>query len=286
LLARLNAGKVYLADSVAQARQHFFRRGNLIALRELALRRVADRVNADVLVSRISHAIRTVWPTRELLMVCVSADSAQEALIREGARLAQQWQTPWIVLHVDTPSESGQIKAQEALVRLAASAQHAGAEFANIAGQDVAHTVLAYARQRNATKLILGNSSARSRWPWRPALSERLARSNPEIGLLLVRVDTVQRPIRPLELETPMAQGKALSIASIICVVTTLLAEQLLPFFELSNVIMLFLITVVFTALRLGRLAGVWASLLSVAFFDFFFVEPRYSFSVTDTQYV
>ncbi|MEZ7809807.1 DUF4118 domain-containing protein [Alcaligenes phenolicus] len=286
LLSRLSAGKVYLADSVAHARQNFFRRGNLIALRELALRRVADRVNADVHVYRISHAIRTVWPTRELLMVCVSADSAQEALIREGARLAQQLQTPWIVLHVDTPQESGQIKAQEALVRLAASAQHAGAEFANIAGQDVAHTILAYARQRNATKLILGNSSARSIWPWRTRLSERLARSNPEIGLLLLRMDTVQRPIRPLELEQPMVQGKALSIASIICVVTTLLAEKLLPFFELSNVIMLFLITVVFIALRLGRLAGVWASLLSVAFFDFFFVEPRYSFSVTDTQYV
>lgn len=286
LLSRLNAGKVYLVDSVAHARQNFFRRGNLIALRELALRRVADRVNADVHVYRISHAIRTVWPTRELLMVCVSADSAQEALIREGARLAQQLQTPWIVLHVDTPQESGQIKAQEALVRLAASAQHAGAEFANVAGQDVAHTILAYARQRNATKLILGNSAARSILPWRTSLSERLARSNPEIGLLLLRMDTVQRPIRPLELEQPMAQGKALLIASVICVVTTLLAEQLLPFFELSNVIMLFLITVVFIALRLGRLAGVWASLLSVAFFDFFFVEPRYSFSVTDTQYV
>lgn len=286
LLSRLNAGKVYLADSVAHARQNFFRRGNLIALRELALRRVADRVNADVHVYRISHAIRTVWPTRELLMVCVSADSAQEALIREGARLAQQLQTPWIVLHVDTPQESGQIKAQEALVRLAASAQHAGAEFANIAGQDVAHTILAYARQRNVTKLILGNSSARSAWPWRTSLSERLARSNPEIGLLLLRMDTVQRPIRPLELERPMAQGKALSIASIICVATTLLAEQLLSFFDLSNVIMLFLITVVFIALRLGRLAGAWASLLSVAFFDFFFVAPRYSFSVTDTQYV
>lgn len=83
-----------------------------------------------------------------------------------------------------------------------------------------------------------------------------------------------------------MAQGKALSIASVVCVITAILAKQLLPFFELSNVIMLFLITVVFIALRLGRLAGVWASLLSVAFFDFFFVEPRYSFSVTDTQYV
>ena len=284
LLARLSAGKVYLPDSAAQAKQNFFRRGNLIALRELALRRVADRVNADVHVYRISHAIRTVWPTRELLMVCVSANSAQEALIREGARLAQQLQTPWIVLHVDTPQESGQIKAQEALVRLAACAQHAGAEFANLAGQDVAHTILAYARQRNATKLILGNSS--TRFSWRPALSERLARSNPEIGLLLVRVEGVSKPIRTLELEPPVAQGKALLIASAICVATAFLAEQLSRFFDLSNVIMLFLITVVFIALRLGRLAGVWASLLSVAFFDFFFVEPRFSFSVSDTQYV
>ncbi|MGE8355866.1 MAG: two-component system sensor histidine kinase KdbD, partial [Microvirgula sp.] len=128
LLARLNAGKVYLPPSAMQARQHFFRRGNLIALRELALRRVADRVNADVRVYRISHAIRTVWPTRELLMVCVSADSAQEALIREGARLALQLQTPWVVLHVDPPHESGDIKAQEALLHLAACAQHAGAD--------------------------------------------------------------------------------------------------------------------------------------------------------------
>ncbi|WP_341666852.1 sensor histidine kinase KdpD [Alcaligenes sp. SDU_A2] len=286
LLARLNAGKVYLAPSAAQARQNFFRRGNLIALRELALRRVADRVNADVHIYRISHAIRTVWPTRELLMVCVSADAAQEALIREGARLAQQLQTPWIVLHVDLPQESDHAKAQEALVRLAASAQHAGAEFANVAGQDVAHTILAYARQRNATKLIMGNTTARLTLPWRPRLAERIARTNPEMGLVLLRIDAVQRPIRPLELEQPMEQAKALSIATLVCVATTLLAEQLLRFFDLSNVIMLFLITVVFIALRLGRLAGVWASLLSVAFFDFFFVEPRFSFSVTDTQYV
>src|SRR5690606_7135785 len=146
LLSRLNAGKVYLADSVAHARQNFFRRGNLIALRELALRRVADRVNADVHVYRISHAIRTVWPTRELLIVCVSAGSAREALLRAGACLAKRLLTSWIVLGVDRLQGNGHITAQEALVRLAASAQHAGAELAIIGGQDVAHTILAYAR--------------------------------------------------------------------------------------------------------------------------------------------
>ena len=89
LLARLNAGKVYLPISIERARQNFFRRGNLIALRELALRRVADRVNADVRTYRVSNAIRTVWPTRECLLVCVQADRSQEKLVREGARLAE-----------------------------------------------------------------------------------------------------------------------------------------------------------------------------------------------------
>lgn len=286
LLERLESGKVYLAPSVAQARQHFFRRGNLIALRELALRRMADRVNADVRGYRISHAIRTVWPTRELLMVCVSAHDSQEVLIREGARLAQQWQTAWIVLHVGQPQESEQPQAQEALARLAVSAQHAGAEFAHISGQDRAQAILAYARQRNASKLILGNARRPVAWSFRPGLAERIARTGPEMGLMLLRTDSAHPRRHFWTLNWPKRQGGALVVASAICILTTLVAAQLLSVFDLSNVIMLFLITVVFIALRLGRLAGVWASVLSVAFFDFFFVEPRLSFSVTDTQYV
>src|SRR5260370_3034927 len=81
----------------------FFRPGNLIALRELALRRVADRVNSDVRTYRISHAIRTGWPTRELLMGCVSADRSQEKLVREGARLTQRLQAKWILCAVHPP---------------------------------------------------------------------------------------------------------------------------------------------------------------------------------------
>lgn len=285
LLARLSAGKVYLPPSAAQARQNFFRRGNLIALRELALRRMADRVNADVHVYRISHAIRRVWPTRELLMVCVSADASQEALIREGARLAQQLQAPWIVLHVDLPHEHGNFKAQEALLRLAASAQHVGAEFVNIAGQDVGQMILGYARQRNATKLVMGNAAARMPIPFRRGWAERVARANPEMGIVLVRIDGVSgRPLR-WTFEKPPEPAKALGLATLACVATSVLASQLLQFFDHSNVVMLFLLTVVAIALMLGRLAGAWASLLSVGCFTFFFVEPRFSFSIRDTQY-
>lgn len=157
LLARLSAGKVYLPVSIERARQNFFRRGNLIALRELALRRVADRVNADVRTYRVSHAVKTVWPTQEMLMVCVSADRSQERLIREGARLAQRLQTKWIVVHVDRPYHGDDTKAREALQSIASAAQAAGAEFANLPGQDVADTLLDFARRRNVTKLIVGN---------------------------------------------------------------------------------------------------------------------------------
>lgn len=286
LLERLNAGKVYLAPSVLQAKQNFFRKGNLIALRELALRRMADRVNADVRVYRVSNAIRRVWPTKELLMVCVRADGSQETLIREGARLAQQLQAQWIVLHVDQPQESEDAKAQAALSGLASSAQEVGAEFVNIAGQDTARTILNYARQRNVTKLIVGNTNARSFTSFAPRLGERIARLDPELGLLLLRTDRAKRTLQRSRGDQAGRNLRALSIASVACLLVTAAASQLLRFFDLSNVVMLFLITVVFITLRLGRIAGIWASLLSVGFFDFFFVEPRYSFTVADTQYL
>jgi two-component system sensor histidine kinase KdpD len=287
LLARMNAGKVYLPVSIERARQNFFRRGNLIALRELALRRVADRVNADVRTYRVSHAIKTVWPTQELLMVCVSADRSQEKLVREAGRLAQRLQAKWIVVHVDQPYQNNDARSREALLVIAKTAQSAGAEFANVPGQDITEAILDYARKRNATKLIIGNTARRRIFTFKRRLQERLARANPEIGLLLLSVDEVRATRRVHWIpEEPQTQIAALGIATLACGAATFLASQLVGFFDLSNVVMLFLVTTVFIALRLGRLAGAWASLLSVGCFDFFFVEPKLSFAVTDTQYI
>ncbi|WP_448955097.1 DUF4118 domain-containing protein [Labrys neptuniae] len=286
LLARMNAGKVYLPVSVERARQNFFRRGNLIALRELALRRVADRVNSDVRTYRISHAIQAVWRTQELLMVCVSADRSQEKLVREGARLAQRLQTKWVVVHVDQPHQGDDARAREILLTIATAAQKAGAEFANIPGQDVAATLLSYARKRNATKLILGNPAKSRSIPFRPRLSERIARADPEMGLILLGVEENRRLSGRRSPGLSPGLARSLLIATAACGVTTAMAGWLLRVFDLSNVVMLFLMTVVFVAMRMGRIAGIWTSILCVACFDFFFVEPTLSFAVTDTQYV
>ncbi|VVE89171.1 sensor histidine kinase [Pandoraea bronchicola] len=286
LLSRLSAGKVYLPPSAAQAKENFFRRGNLIALRELALRRVADRVNADVRSYRISNAIRKVWRTREMLMVCVGADASHDALIREGARLAKHMQTPWIVLHVDLPRESNDAKAQGVLLHLADCAKRLGGEFCSIPAQDTVQAILNYSKRRNVTKLILGNRVSRARFLFKPRLTERVARSNPEIDLLLINVadDPTQRARLTLGGHANLATS--VGIATGVCVITTLIASGLLRVFDLSNVVMLFLIAVVLVALRLGRIAGVWASVVAVASFDYFFVEPTFSFAVTDTQYL
>jgi two-component system, OmpR family, sensor histidine kinase KdpD len=287
LLARLDAGKVYLPVSANHARQNFFRKGNLIALRELALRRVADRVNTDVRSYRTYNAIRTIWPTRERLMVCVRADPSQENLMREAARLAQRLQADWIVVHVDQPNRDQEHDAREVLLNLAKSAETLGAEFANVPGEDIVGTLLDYARARNATKLVMGFGTGPSKRPWRLHLSEQIARADPGLDLVLLNPGkpTAARA-RPKETTAPTSYARSLGLATLVCGLTTFVAGELLRVFDLSNVVMLFLVTVVFVALRLGRVAGVWAALMSVACLDFFFVEPRLSFAVSDTQYI
>lgn len=286
LLARLTTGKVYVASTVHHAKNNFFRRGNLIALRELALRRVADRVNADVRTYQVSHAIRTVWPTRELLVVCVSADVSQEGLIREGARLAARLRAKWLVVHVESPQHAQSLKIQQALAVLATAAQHVGVEFVNISGHDTAKTLAHFVRQRNVTKLIVG-SGANTASIFRPrGLAQKVGSLSPQTSLILLNVGSGRASEPRWTFTLPKTQFGALFTATAACLVTTTVAGWLLRFFDLSNVVMLFLVAVVFIALKLGRLSGALASILSVAFFDFFFVEPRFSFAVTDTQYI
>ncbi|MBO9355462.1 DUF4118 domain-containing protein [Bordetella petrii] len=287
LLVRLESGKVYLDAAAKHARQNFFRKGNLIALRELALRRVADRVNSDVRSYRISNAIHNVWPTHERLMVCVRTGPTQDALLREGARLAQRLQADWIVVHVDELRRGRTHEEREDLRDLSEAARALGAEFSNVPGENIADTLLEYARTRNVTKMIIGRSFPRHRWPWRTDIADRIGRANPEIGLILVGSETPARPrARAKESVDSSTHARALGLATVFCGLTTLAASWLLRVFDLSNVVMLFLLVVVFIALRLGRLAGGWAALLSVGLLNFFFVEPRLSFSVSDTQYL
>lgn len=285
LLARLSAGKVYVPASIQNARQHFFRKGNLIALRELALRRVADRVNVDVRTYRLSKSVENVWPTRERLMVCVSTAETQQQLIAEGARLAQRLQAECLVVHIQSSTESE--SDRNAVYSLARQAEALEAEFLNVTGDDITEAILEWAHSNNVTKLVLGYRGRRWNSLWHSQLAERIARANPGIGIILVPANSSRStPKLFTRSNHPEANIRSFLLATGACVLTLCITEVLSKYFDPPNLLALFILTVVVVSLRLGWAVAIWAALMSVACFDFFFVPPYLSFAMSDTQYL
>ncbi|QZA76398.1 sensor histidine kinase KdpD [Deefgea tanakiae] len=295
LLSRLAAGKVYLGEQANRAAQHFFRKGNLLALRELALRRTADRVDAQMREYRADQSIQPVWQARERLLVCVGPGSDSEKLIRSASRLAVNLHADWLAIYVETPALQRQSKLQrERILANLRLAQELGAETSVLAGADLPQTLLAYARSRNVSKLVVGKSQrGRVSRLWRIPLSEQLAQRAQDVDVYVVAHEFSQedtpKPKVPHLLFNAADQGtpwRGYGIAMAACTLTTLLAAALLNVFDLANVVIVFLLTVVLVAMRYGRGPGVLASFLSVLSFDFFFVHPKLSLTVADTQYL
>jgi len=303
LLDRLRDGKVYMPQQAERAVRNFFRKGNLIALRELALRRTADRVDAQMREYRADRSIQRIWQARERLLVCVGPGPEAPLLVRAAARLAASLKADWIAVYVETPrlqrlSDARRERTLDAL-KLAADL---GAETATLAGADAVSTLIGYARVRNVSKLIAGGSSATglARWLRRP-FGERLAERASDLDLTLIRASSDEAGatrerhadeegrawrdalVAARERRSP-PRNYAWAVA--ICAGVTLIASQLIDRIDLANLVMLYLLGVIFTAVKLGRGPGVMLSFLSVAAFDFFFVPPRMSLSVSDTQYL
>jgi two-component system sensor histidine kinase KdpD len=292
LLARLMSGSARLTAATEGARSCLVRT-NLLALRELALRCMADRANADVHGQRLKGRLRTTGAARERILVGVRAEPSHERLIHEGARLAQHLRADWIVVHVDQSADGRDPHRRETLLTLANLADSLGAEFANLPGEDVAGTLAGYAHERGATRLVLGSDPPRVGWRslcaalWGARIAERIVRTHPRLGLVVVGMSDAQAAVpKGLTQRTAETPLNGLILAVLACALTTLIASVLLHFFATPNVVMLFMLNVVLLSLRLGRLAGAWAALLSVGSFDFFFVDPRFSFAVSDTQYL
>ena len=296
LLARLAAGKVYLAHQAERAVKNFFRKGNLLALRELALRRTADRVDAQMRAYRADQSIKPVWHARERLLICVGHGPGTEKLVRSGKRLAASLDADWIAVFVETPALQRLPEAQRARIMKGLKlAQELGAETTVLGGSDLAATLLAYARSRNVSKLVVGKSSAGPlRRLLRQPLLEQLTRQADDVDVYVVSHEHDPDSTAPQEGFNRLLFGEASRqkhghgyvAALLACLLTTGLVSLLTPFFDLSNVVMLYLLAVVLIAVRFGRGPGVLASLVSVATFDFFFVPPRLSLSVSDTQYL
>jgi two-component system sensor histidine kinase KdpD len=303
LLDRMRDGKVYMPQQAERAVRNFFRKGNLIALRELALRRTADRVDAQMREYRADRSIQRIWQARERLLVCVGPGPEAPALVRAAARLAASLKADWLAVYVETPALQRLPDARrERTLNALKLAAELGAETATLAGADALTALIGYAQARNVSKLVAGASSRTGvkRWLRRP-LGERIAEQAGELDLTLIRASSERAGSEERRLLNTTANAwrealsaarerrsppRAYAIALAICAGITVLSSQLIDRIDLANLVMLYLLGVIFTAVKLGRGPGVMLSFLSVAAFDFFFVPPRMSLSVSDTQYL
>ncbi len=295
LLARLHDGKVYIREEVGNAVERFFRMPNLMALREMALRRVADRVEAAARASAaVGHELHARLPG-ERVLVATGPDRQSEQLVRAGKRLADALHALWTVVYVETPALLRLSEAQRnrriALLRLGESL---GAETVTIDGFTATEALLEYAHTRNATRVIVG---APKRFGLkallRPSTATELARRARGFDVITIahadsqgaagRRDASQS--RPDNLPMQIRWNRY-ALAALISVLCTLVAFAMFPHFELVNIVMMYLLGATIAGLRFGPGPSVLTTVLNVAAFDFCFVPPRFTFAVSDVQYV
>lgn len=309
LLARLKAGKVYVPQQAERATQNFFRKGNLFALREIALRRTAEHVGDDVRSYRArQHQIASqgqskssaAWNTSGALLVCVGPGAGAEHAVRSAARLATQLNVRWHAAYVETPAlQRLPPAARDRTLAVLKLAEELGGEPVVLSGNDLARVLLEQARTLNCATLVLGRPVGKHwntlRRLLHPTLTRQLASLAQELDIVEVGSTDAVRRIAPAvsddsaeDLRSSVLQdswpGYAGALAA--CVATTLITLPMLALFDLANIVMLFLLCVVLVAVWLGRGPAMLAAVLSVAAFDFFFVPPRFSFAVSDVQYL
>ncbi len=288
LLERLREGKVYIPREAERAMASFFTKGNLIALRELALRRTAERVGEQMDVYRKEQAVRGTWPARELLLVCIGPSPFAARLVRATRRMASSLKAPWIAVHVETPKAANLSKAdQEQLSQTTRLVEQLGGEMVTLSGPSIADELLSYARSRNVTRIVVGKPK-RPRWKelLRGSLVYELTRKCGDIDVYVISGDPqpASAPAAPLR---PVPMPRMGYIWAVVVVLgCTGLSALLSPYVAPTNLVMVYLLGVVAVSLWLGRGPSVLASLLSVAVFDFCFVPPQWTFAVADTQYL
>jgi two-component system, OmpR family, sensor histidine kinase KdpD len=287
LLERMKEGKVYVPANAQEAMRNFFRRGNLIALRELALRRTADRVDRSMRGYMREHAVPGTWPVAERLLVSVSPSPDAPRVVRAAKRMATALRAEWIAAYVDTARPRPLPEADRArLTETLRLAEQLGAETVTLTGTSISEELLAYARDRNVTRIVIGKPK---RPLWRRLLvgsiADTLIRGSGEIDISVISGEGAAAG-RPRMLQPRHTPWKAHGVAVGIVAGCTAAAWGMFPLFELANIVMVYLLGVVIVASRAPLGPAVLASVASVAAFDFFFVPPFYSFAVSDTQYL
>jgi two-component system sensor histidine kinase KdpD len=288
LLKRLHEGKVYVPEQAQRAIESFFRPGNLIALREMALRKTAERVEAQMQRYRELHGVAETWPVAERILVAVSSGPGSARLVRAARRLADRLRAEWLVVYVETPAEARLPAADRDRVwQTLRLAETLGAETTVLSGDRPAEVILRYANRRNVSKIVVGKPG-HPRWKdvVFGSVRDELERGSGGIDVYVISGEeggggfTAPAPIRRT------SPGRSYLASLGVVGLTSAVCALLFGRFEPANLVMVYLLGVVAAASWLGRGPAILAAVLSVAAFDFFFVQPYLTFAVSDTQYL
>jgi two-component system sensor histidine kinase KdpD len=296
LIQRLKEGKVYVPKTAERALQHYFAPGNLTALRELALRRTAQRVDEQLLSHMRLHAIRGPWAAGERIVVCIRESGHAPALVRQAKRMADRLHAPWTALYVETARAQRLSEAErDAIAECQRLAERLGGEAMTVPGQDVAEEILRFARENNVTQIIVGTST-RIRWfdRLRGSVAQDLVRKAAGInvhisggvgeqgsGSAKPAASAVGTRSAGRKLEwVPYAAALGASAAAL------LLGLGLQAIIGIEHVDLIFLMAVILVAGRYGLWPSILASFVSVLSYNFFFLPPLHTFTIADTQHV
>lgn len=288
LLQRLREGKVYVPEQSARALQKFFRKGNLTALREMALRRVAMRVDDQMRAYMELRAIPGPWAAGERLLVGVSANALGEKLVRRARHLADELNAEWFVVYVETAEGLRLSQPQRDQVgRTLRLAEQLGAHTQTIAAPDAARALLDTARARNVTKIIAGKP-LRPRWQeWLfGSVVEQLMRGSGDIDVYIVTSEAAAPPVAAAQEWVPHRPLRRYLAAFGLVAAATLLGMAVDPFLSPANLILPYFLVVVIAAVRLGRGPAIFCSVLGVLAFDYFLIPPYYTLAVSDSEYL
>ncbi|MBZ0316850.1 MAG: sensor histidine kinase KdpD [Anaerolineae bacterium] len=288
LIQRLHEGKVHIPEQAAQVTQKFFRQGNLTALREIALRRTARRVDEQMNTYMQQRAISGPWAAGERLLVSISPNPLSQRLIRTAKRLAKELDAEWHAVYIETPADA-QLGAEDSaqIANNLRLAEELGAKLVTLPGDNIAESLMQYANTHNITKIIVGKP-LKPRWLefFKGSIVDQLIRRSGHIDIYVIS------SAAPVELSSPLIRPagrlhlkRYLAAIGLVCM-TSVLGLPLAPFISPTNLVMFYQLVVLMAAIRYGRGAATLTAVLSVFAFNFFFVPPRWTFLVHDAGYL
>ena len=289
LLQRLRDGKVYVPDMAARAIEQFFNEGNLYALRELTLRRAAERIDEQMLAYMQTRAIPGPWAAGEHILVSIGAGPLSERLVRTARRQADRMGAQWTAIYVETPAHHRLSKeAKDQLAQTLQLAEKLGATTVTLFGLNIASTVIDYARQHNITRIIIGKT-LRPRWQEYVfgSVVDQLIHYSGNIDIYVISSNEhTQQKIGDLDFLLPVTLPKDYIACIALIAAVTIIGWLIMSFISPTNLSMLYLLAVVVIAYKKGLRPAIFTAIIGVLAFDFFFIPPYLRFRVTDTEYL